>query len=169
MVVSTHTRVPVPKVLAWSLDASNPVGVEYIVMEKATGQQLFKAWSAMTIRDRFSLVEQLSQFEAELASIQFPANGSLYLRESMTDNESWVALDQNVDPSGQFCIGPSCERAWSAQGKMMTPSSHVNNGPCKLITAGIVCYADATLQGRIYHLLVLRLWIAKRPVYNNRV
>jgi hypothetical protein len=129
MAVSRHTRVPVPKVLAWSSDASNPVGVEYIIMEKAIGQQLFTTWSAMTIEDQFSLVEQLTQFEAELASLRFPANGSLYLCESMTDNESWIALDEDVDPSGQFCIGPSCERAWSVRGRI-----HVNNGPCKLIT-----------------------------------
>ncbi|KAF1912281.1 kinase-like domain-containing protein [Ampelomyces quisqualis] len=127
--ITAHTRVPVPKVLAWSSDASNPVGVEYIVMEKAPGQQLFTTWSTMTVEEQFNLVEQLTQFEAELASIPFPANGSLYLRESMTDGEPWVALDRTVDPSGQFCIGPSCERAWSAQGNMMVPPSQINNGP----------------------------------------
>ncbi|KAH8710213.1 hypothetical protein GQ44DRAFT_763149 [Phaeosphaeriaceae sp. PMI808] len=123
--IRTRTQVPVPKVLAWSSDALNPVGAEYIIMEKATGQQLFTAWSAMTIDEQFSLVEQLTQFEAELASIQFPANGSLYLRESMTDSNSWVALNQSIDPSGQFCIGPSCERAWSTQGNIVAS----NNGP----------------------------------------
>ncbi|CAE6998145.1 hypothetical protein P3342_000765 [Pyrenophora teres f. teres] len=126
--ISTHTRVPVPKVLAWNSDASNPVGAEYIVMEKAPGQQLFMTWSAMTIQEHFDLVEQLTQFEAELASIQFPANGSLYFCESMTDGEHWIALDRTVDPSGQFCIGPSCERAWSARGKILTPPSQLN-GP----------------------------------------
>lgn len=138
MVVSTHTRVPVPKVLAWNSDASNPVGAEYIVMEKAPGQQLFMTWSAMTIQEHFDLVEQLTQFEAELASIQFPANGSLYFCESMTDGEHWIALDRTVDPSGQFCIGPSCERAWSARGKILTPPSQLN-GPCKLVTECIAC------------------------------
>lgn len=33
----------------------------------------------MGIEEQFGLVEQLTQFEAELASFQFPANGSLYL------------------------------------------------------------------------------------------
>lgn len=86
----------------------------------------------MTVTEQFALVEQLTQFEAELASIQFPGIGSLYLRESMTDGESWVALDRTIDPTEQYCIGPSYKRAWSA-------SSHVNNGPCKLITTGIGC------------------------------
>jgi hypothetical protein len=92
----------------------------------------------MTIQEQFSLVEQLTEFEAELASI-IPAYGSLYLCESMTDGEPWVALDRTVDPSGQFCIGPSCERAWSAPGKMMAPPFQVNSGPCKLVTACIFC------------------------------
>ncbi|KAF1828538.1 hypothetical protein BDW02DRAFT_574796 [Decorospora gaudefroyi] len=127
--ISTRTRVPVPKVLAWSSDASNPVGVEYIVMEKATGQQLYTNWDTMNREEQSLLVQHLTQLEAELVSIQFPANGSLYLRESMTDGESWVALDPNVDPSGQFCIGPSCEREWSAQGKMMAQPYKVNKGP----------------------------------------
>jgi hypothetical protein len=138
MAVSTHTQIPVPKVLAWSSDASNPVGVEYIVMEKAAGQQLFATWRTMSSMNQADLVEQLTRFETELAKVQFPANGSLYLCESMTDGEPWVGLDRNVDPSGQFCIGPSCERAWSSQEKDLTSLSQINRGPCKLTTAGII-------------------------------
>lgn len=42
-----HTTVPVPIVLAWSSDASNPVGSEYTVMDKAAGIQLFRVWDKM--------------------------------------------------------------------------------------------------------------------------
>ncbi|KAL6711319.1 hypothetical protein ACN47E_005850 [Coniothyrium glycines] len=127
--ISMYTQVPVPRILAWSSDTSNPVGAEYIVMEKAPGQQLFRTWSMMTVEERFDLVEQLTKFEAELASFQFPAHGSLYLCESMTNGEVWVALDQKVDPSGQFCIGPSCERAWSSQWKTTTSPASISDGP----------------------------------------
>ena len=41
--VHTHTQVPVSRVLAWSSDASNLVGAEYVIMEKAPWLQLFKA------------------------------------------------------------------------------------------------------------------------------
>jgi hypothetical protein len=34
-------------VLAWSGDALNPAGIEYIVMEKATGYQLREVWGEM--------------------------------------------------------------------------------------------------------------------------
>jgi hypothetical protein len=52
--VHYHTTVPVPKVLAWNADPSNPVGAEYIIMEKAAGCQLVKKWGEM---------EDLSHFE----------------------------------------------------------------------------------------------------------
>ena len=33
-------NIPVPKVLAWSATDQNPVEMEYIIMEEATGSQL---------------------------------------------------------------------------------------------------------------------------------
>ena len=41
--VQTHTPVLVSRFLARSPDASNPVGAEYVIMEKAPRVQLFKA------------------------------------------------------------------------------------------------------------------------------
>ncbi len=32
--VSTYTSIPVPKVLSWNSDANNPVGAEYMIMQK---------------------------------------------------------------------------------------------------------------------------------------
>lgn len=56
LTVHAHTSIPVPKVLAWSSDPTNPVGAEYIIMEKASGIQLFGTWGAMDDSDRFGLV-----------------------------------------------------------------------------------------------------------------
>jgi hypothetical protein len=50
-------------------------------MEKAAGQQLWRTWDDMTKEDYLGLVKQLTQLEAELASIQLPAYGSLYFRD----------------------------------------------------------------------------------------
>ena len=36
----SHHNLPVPKVLAYSRDVSNPVGVEYLVLEKVEGRPL---------------------------------------------------------------------------------------------------------------------------------
>ncbi|KAH7400675.1 kinase-like domain-containing protein [Phaeosphaeria sp. MPI-PUGE-AT-0046c] len=126
-----HTSIPVPRVLAWSSDSSNPVGAEYIVMEKAAGVQLFNTWGTMSDSDRFELVQQITELEGELASIRFPANGSLYLREQLANDESQVELSHEADPAQKFCIGPSCERQWSSQSEKGTTfiSPEFDRGP----------------------------------------
>ncbi|KAH8725094.1 kinase-like domain-containing protein [Phaeosphaeriaceae sp. PMI808] len=124
-----HTQIPVPKVLAWNSDPLNPVGAEYVMMEKAPGIQLFKIWAEMSDWDQLCVVKQLTKLEGEMTNIRFPASGSLYLCNSMADDDKFVTLDREVDPSGEFCIGPSCERGWYTRDK--TPSSpfHCNRGP----------------------------------------
>ncbi|KAF9690849.1 hypothetical protein EKO04_011150 [Ascochyta lentis] len=124
-----HTQVPVPKVLAWNSDPLNPVGSEYIIMEKAPGIQLYKIWAEMSDWDQLCVVKHLTKLEGEITEIRFPASGSLYLCESMSDNDKYVALDPEVDPSGRFCIGPSCERAWHTSGKIASVHSRLNLGP----------------------------------------
>ena len=91
--VQASTSVPAPKVLAWSADASNPVGAEYIIMEKAPGIQLFKVWANISAVDRLGLIKKLTQLEKQLASIHFPAYGSLYFRHSILIDSERVLLD----------------------------------------------------------------------------
>ena len=130
--VQTHTQVPVPRVLAWSSDPSNPVGVEYIIMEKAPGIQLFKAWENMSDGDQFSLVLKLTELEGQIAKVRFPACGSLYLRESMGSSDKHVSLGSEMDPSHEFCIGPSCERGWYPKDMTASSQSCFDRGPCQL-------------------------------------
>ncbi|KAJ6112899.1 hypothetical protein N7512_008223 [Penicillium capsulatum] len=109
--VKTHTTIPVPKVLAWSSDSTNPVGAEYIVMERVPGVQIFKKWDEMGEGNRISIIKRLTQRERELAEIRFPAFGNLYHKTS----DELISLDQSVDPECLFCIGPSCDSAWFIQ------------------------------------------------------
>lgn len=104
------------------------------MMENASGVQLFNTWGSMNDSDRFELVQRITELEGELASIRFPASGSLYLRESLSKDESQVKLSHDADPSQEFCIGPSCERQWISQSDEGTTfaSPEYNRGPCEL-------------------------------------
>lgn len=73
--VKNYTTIPVPRVFSWSSDASNPVGAEYIVMEKAAGVPLFERWGKMAQIEKMELIKNLTQLEAQLAAISFPAYG----------------------------------------------------------------------------------------------
>ncbi|QKX56805.1 uncharacterized protein TRUGW13939_03912 [Talaromyces rugulosus] len=112
--IRNHTTIPVPKVLAWSSDASNPIGAEYIIMEKVPGVQVFKKWDDMGEYNRLSLIKRLTQWERELSEVPFPAYGSLYYRSALKETER-IPLDSSIDSKGEFCIGPSCEPSWLLQ------------------------------------------------------
>jgi hypothetical protein len=130
-IVHDHTTVPVPKVLAWNADFSNPVGAEYIIMEKAIGSQLVKKWGKMKDLSHFEFIYNLCKVEADLAAISFPAYGSLYLRESMGADDKYIPIAPEVDPSGQSCIGPSCERSWFGMDEAESVRVRFDRGPCE--------------------------------------
>lgn len=134
ILVSTRTQVPVPQLLAWNADATNPVGAEYIIMEKAPGVQLYTVWDDLSAADRIKLIKSLTQLEHQLATIQFPAYGNLYFRQSIPEPPKRVLLDSFLDPTGQFCVGPSCDPAWS-NGTCADIDSTLDMGPCQYLQA----------------------------------
>lgn len=128
--MKSHTSIPVPEVFAWSFDASNPVGAEYIIMEKAPGVQLFRVWDAMDVPEKMALIKQLTTLESQLSSIQFPAYGSLYLSDSSSiPDDKRIFVPSNIDTSGMFFVGPSSDRSWMAH-NARTPSHDFSPGPC---------------------------------------
>ncbi|KAH0837218.1 hypothetical protein FOPE_04644 [Fonsecaea pedrosoi] len=83
--VREHTDIPVPYVYTWSVDASNPVGAEYIIMEKAAGVQLFKVWDQIEEPCKLAIIKQLAKWESQLMSTKFPAYGCVYSRRSFPE------------------------------------------------------------------------------------
>jgi aminoglycoside phosphotransferase (APT) family kinase protein len=68
---------PVPKVLAWSSKAQeNPVGAEYIIMEKVSGIELEHVWPSMSIKDRLVIVKAIAGFQKAWTSVSFNRFGS---------------------------------------------------------------------------------------------
>lgn len=129
--VRSRTTIPVPKVLAWSADSANPVGAEYIIMEKAPGIQLFKVWDDITEFDRLQLIQSLTQLESQLAAISFPAYGNVYFRHSISKPSERILLDQSVDPDGLFCVGPACGPAWTDGTSPADLQPDLDAGPCQ--------------------------------------
>jgi hypothetical protein len=129
-------------------------------MEKAPGIQLFERWDKISEKDKLGIVKQLVNLEAEMTAIRFPASGSLYLRESMSedDGDAYIALDHDADPSGQFCIGPSCERGWySLDKEVASLHSQPNRGPCGCSIKNHMFIADSFRQGQVCPRSALRL------------
>lgn len=125
-----HTTLPVPKILDWSDNSSNPIGAEYIIMEHVAGVRLHERWSTMTSLQHMLCVKALSMMVKEMAAIAFPGYGSLYFSDAPIDPPLKLAFADG------FCLGPHCGATyWNChpdEARIYDDSSH-NRGPCKLI------------------------------------
>ncbi|OBT97161.2 hypothetical protein VE01_04869 [Pseudogymnoascus verrucosus] len=130
-----NTNLPVPGVYSWSSNILNPVGTEYIVMEKAGGVPLFQQWGKMSQLSKLDLIKGLTKLENQLASIPFPAYGSLYLRDPCPDLVRYQPLDAAEDSASSYCVGPSCERAYMLQTSDSSMDLNVDKGPWSSISA----------------------------------
>jgi hypothetical protein len=124
--------IPIPNVLDWGSSASNDVGSEYIIMERASGKELEGTWYTMTPQERMSIVEKIVDIEKLLFSIQFPASGSLYYRDTLDPGieKEDIASNPDLGITEKFCIGPSTEFLWWYQRR---DELLVNRGPCKIL------------------------------------
>lgn len=120
--VKSHTSVPVPKALAWCCDASDPVGTEYILMEKAKGRPLVEVWGELDQLQKFRVIQNLAYLESQLASQRFPAYGSLYIRHSIQSSRA-IPVDE------VFCISP----AYNASRLPQCDNEDDHAGPCEYI------------------------------------
>ncbi|GAQ46488.1 phosphotransferase enzyme family protein [Aspergillus niger] len=114
--------LPVPRVYAYSTDATNPVGSEYIIMEKLPGRPLGDRWFELSDRERLKVLLQLVQFEAKLHAIQLPASGSIYYASDLPSDSPGIAV-----PDSDLCIGPSAALKWWFAERA---SLRVDRGPC---------------------------------------
>ncbi|KAI9659460.1 MAG: hypothetical protein M1821_001718 [Bathelium mastoideum] len=112
--VRDSTSIPVPYIYAWSSDRSNPVGAEYIIMEKATGVQLFRVWGQLEEARKLAMIKKLAEWESQLMAVNFPAYGSLYPRKAIQGDEMTITLPESIDRFRFYHIGRSCDPTWSS-------------------------------------------------------
>ncbi|KAL3477205.1 kinase-like domain-containing protein [Aspergillus californicus] len=99
----TELDMSVPRVVAWSSTKDQPVGVKYIIMEKAPGSEFSKCWPAMGVLDKIDIVPQLAIMQAKIAAVDFGHFGSLFYREDIDGGIAVPGIDD------RFCIGPNCD------------------------------------------------------------
>ena len=133
--------IPVPQVYEWSSNASNQIGAEYILEEKAAGQPLGSLWESIPVSTKLYIVDQIVDMEKNLASFAFSRHGCIYyasdlqstsckyeLIETQRDYPSKSTAGEN-DPLSSFAIGPSASPIfWEKQKATMK----LDRGPCTL-------------------------------------
>jgi hypothetical protein len=135
---------PVPRILTYSLDPTNPVGVEYIIEEKAAGQTLGNIWRNWPRDAQLDLVAHLVDLEAKLSSVSFQHHGCIYFKADLeakgivaqsleakisTHEFSPTELDHSL--MDKFAIGPLNQALlWDTKSSTMA----LDRGPCEYIT-----------------------------------
>ncbi|KAM6498531.1 Protein kinase-like domain containing protein [Amanita muscaria] len=76
--LASHTSVPVPRVYSWNSDASNPAGIEYMIMEKVSGVPADSVLESLSGDALKRLVAELAAYYYEIFSLRFEQAGSLY-------------------------------------------------------------------------------------------
>jgi hypothetical protein len=124
--VKQKTSTPVPEVLAWSADASNPVGAEYMILEKVPGIQLSQVWNELNVVEHLNLIKSISGFCRELCKVDFPAYGSLYFNDDKPPGA--------IEVDSTFCIGPlTAAHQWGCVFDSEPDAGNLQmyQGPCK--------------------------------------
>ncbi|KAF2278274.1 kinase-like protein [Westerdykella ornata] len=100
--------VPTPRVLGYSVD-DNPVGSEYILMEKLPGRPIGDAWYELSEKDRLKVLFKTVEFEAKLFAANLPASGSIYYARDLPPSIQKVDIPGSADG---LCIGPYVSEEW---------------------------------------------------------
>lgn len=124
-------ETPAPKVYAWNCEANdNPVGAEYIIMEKMSGIPLEKVWQKMELTDKLKIILQIHKFQQSWLSCPFGQIGSLYFRENIpTTSLGCIRTDAqgSMNRSERYAIGRILGRDWTDDNR---GSLDCHRGPC---------------------------------------
>lgn len=125
-----------PRILAWSSDAANPVGAEYIIEERATGVRLGALWNTWPREPKLDIIRQVVDIEHQLSTTNFSQYGCIYFKEDLLAlTGAAEAADVSIkgssiapDVLNRYSIGPlTSPELWRSSRSSMP----LDRGPCK--------------------------------------
>lgn len=150
-----HVNIPVPRVYTWSSDKSNPVGAEYIIMEKVNGVVLGDIWWSLSGKERLTVITQLVQCETKMFQSPLRSYGSLYFNGSLPQDMTHPlnGRDYGDAASSSWCIGPVANMAFWHDGR---ENLKVDHGPCKRLLSRIRTHENSRAISKRIHALYQR-------------
>ena len=99
--------IPVPEVYSYCATAENPVGTEYLLLEKAPGVCVASKWTSLQDLEIRRLAHSFVELEKKLFQIPFRASGSLYFKNDIPSSlQAPLYEEEHATEERQFCIGP---------------------------------------------------------------
>ncbi|KAL2061554.1 hypothetical protein VTL71DRAFT_6931 [Oculimacula yallundae] len=136
-------HLPVPRIYTWnSRLLDNPVGCEYIIMEKQSGVMLYNVWDNMKGSQKAEILKQVVEIEKAFTSTRFTKYGSLYYKHDLPQSDSTTPLyvngNGNAVHSAEFEIGPTNHRSFFDFGK---GALDIDHGPWSTIEEYVAAIA----------------------------
>ncbi|KAL1857909.1 hypothetical protein Plec18170_003133 [Paecilomyces lecythidis] len=124
---------PAPRIYSWNSRAeSNPVGAEFIIMDKAEGVPLSQVWGTFKLPQKLQVLVAMTRLQNQWLSISFSHYGSLYYTKDVQPQAGnhYVKDDKAIRDS-EFAIGPATGRDWFDAGRSVLD---IEKGPWASLT-----------------------------------
>lgn len=89
-IVRHTTNVPVPVIYAYDSSSDNPLGFEWILMEKINGEPMFDYWRKMDYDSKLRFTKLVANWNAQLANIVSKKIGAIYIHYTATELQFYV-------------------------------------------------------------------------------
>lgn len=127
------TKTPVPQVLDYRTNSENPVGSEYIIMEKVRGVVLSSVWRGLPLETKKKIISKLLKYHQAWSDITFEEYGSLYFPEDLGIKPEGLpgvsyTQDGHSIRNTRYVVGPAVGREWTSEGKY---DLALDRGPCE--------------------------------------
>lgn len=121
----SEVGLPIPRVYGWNSSAAveeNPVGAEYVIMEKVQGVELSRCWRGLTKKERLAVIRRICEYENKLFTTPFEQIGGLYYPSSLSPEERGCTIKDS-----RWCFGPSPSSTfWHGERQQL----QLDRGPC---------------------------------------
>lgn len=84
----------------------------------------------MTESERVKLICRFAQMESDLANIEFPGYGALYLRHALPTSLS-KHPERLIEVDDTYCLGPLYHGAWPGGFAAYPEDYLLHSGPCE--------------------------------------
>ncbi|KAJ7442647.1 kinase-like domain-containing protein [Mycena latifolia] len=120
----TILNVPVPRVISWCSRAeTTEVGAEYILMERASGEELHMSWAYPGRKRWAKVLEQIVAMQKDMGSHVFSQLGNIYYTEDVAphlrERPLYAPGTQHIPGSERFKIGPLVNRHVFPAGRIL--------------------------------------------------
>lgn len=93
--VRYSTKIPVPIIYAYDSSSNNPLGLEWVLMEKINGKPMEFYWDDMEYDSKLRFTKSMAEWSTQLSKITFNKIGSVYMHYTKSRLEFYVGRSTN--------------------------------------------------------------------------